>query len=75
MARLTDEELERLLRETFADKEDQVDSLPQTTKRRRPAAPVLLAAAAVLVVLGRLPGRESDRHLDGDRHSPERENG
>jgi hypothetical protein len=52
MARLTDEELERLLRETFADKEELLDSLPQATKPRRPAAPVLLAAAAVLVVLG-----------------------
>jgi hypothetical protein len=53
MARLTDEELERVLRETFADKEELLDTLPQaTTKRRRPVAPVLLAAAAVLVVLG-----------------------
>jgi hypothetical protein len=52
MARLTDEELERLLRETFADKEDQVDSLPLATERRRPLAPVLVAAAAVVVVLG-----------------------
>jgi len=52
MARLTDEELERLLRETFADKEKLADSLPKATKSRRPVAPVLLAAAAVLVVLG-----------------------
>lgn len=52
MARLTDEELEQLLRETFADKEKLVDTLPQATKRRRPLAPVLLAAAAVVVVLG-----------------------
>jgi hypothetical protein len=52
MARLTDEELEQLLRETFADKEELVDTLPQATKHRRPVAPVLLAAAAVLVVLG-----------------------
>ena len=52
MAKLTDEELERLLRETFADKEDLLDSLPQATKRRRPVAPLLLAAAAVLAVLG-----------------------
>ncbi|MFG1818630.1 hypothetical protein ACGFIF_33045 [Kribbella sp. NPDC049174] len=52
MAKLTDEELERLLRETFADKEELLDSLPQATKRWRPVAPLLLAAAAVLVVLG-----------------------
>jgi hypothetical protein len=52
MARLTDEELERLLRETFADKEELLDSLPEATTRRRPVAPVLVAAAAVLVVLG-----------------------
>ncbi|TCO17615.1 hypothetical protein EV652_11768 [Kribbella steppae] len=52
MARLTDEDLERLLRETFADKEDLLDSLPQATKPRRPIAPILLAAATVLVVLG-----------------------
>ncbi|MEI8407937.1 MULTISPECIES: hypothetical protein [unclassified Kribbella] len=49
---MTDQDLEQLLRETFADKEDLVDSLPQATKRRRPVGPVLLAAAAVLVVLG-----------------------
>ena len=54
MAKLTDEELERLLRETFADKEDLLDSLPEATKRRRPVAPILLAAAAVVVVLGSL---------------------
>jgi hypothetical protein len=59
MAGLTDEDLERLLRETFADKEklvadkdELVDTLPETTKRGRPVAPILLAAAAVLVVLG-----------------------
>ncbi|MEV5961686.1 hypothetical protein AB0L70_07980 [Kribbella sp. NPDC051952] len=52
MARPTDEELEQLLRETFADKEKLVDTLPQATKGRRPLAPVLLAAAAVIVVLG-----------------------
>jgi hypothetical protein len=52
MARLTDEDLEQLLRETFADKEELVDSLPQATKRRRPVGPVLVAAAAALVVLG-----------------------
>jgi hypothetical protein len=52
MPRLTDEDLEQLLRETFADKEKLVDSLPQATKRRRPVGPVLLAAAAVLVLLG-----------------------
>lgn len=53
MARMTDEELEQLLRETFADKEKLVDTLPEATKPHRPpVAPVLLAAAAVLVVLG-----------------------
>jgi hypothetical protein len=66
MARLTDEDLERLLRETFADKEklvaektepvadkdELVEALPEATNRRRPVAPILLAAASVLVVLG-----------------------
>jgi hypothetical protein len=59
MARLTDEDVERLLRETFADMEKLVadkdklaDPLPEAIKRRRPIAPILLAAAAVLVVLG-----------------------
>lgn len=67
MARLTDEELERLLRETFADKEELLDSLPQATKRRRPAAPVLLAAASVLVVLGSiLYGVNRDGGADPD---------
>ncbi|MFI7060477.1 hypothetical protein ACIBL3_05810 [Kribbella sp. NPDC050124] len=62
MARLTDEELERLLRETFADKENLVDSLPSATKSRRPLAPILMAAAAVLVVLaGTLYGVSRDR--------------
>jgi hypothetical protein len=50
MGKLTDEDIEQLLRETFADKENLVDELPLATKRRNPA-PVLLAAAAVLVVL------------------------
>ncbi|MGW6279010.1 hypothetical protein [Kribbella sp. NPDC055071] len=52
MDRLTDEELERLLRETFADKEKLVDTLLWATRRRRSPVPALLAAAAVLVVLG-----------------------
>lgn len=52
MPRLTDEDLEQLLRETFADKEKLIDSLPQATKRRRRAGPALMAAATVLVVLG-----------------------
>ena len=50
MAKLTDDDIEQLLRETFADKENLVDELPSATKRRSPG-PVLLAAAAVLVVL------------------------
>ncbi|WP_433164808.1 hypothetical protein [Kribbella sp. CA-247076] len=49
---MKDQDLERLLRETFADKEKLLDSVPSATRRRRSAAPVLLAAAAVLVVLG-----------------------
>jgi hypothetical protein len=65
MAKLTDEDLERLLRETFADKENLVDRLPQATKRRRPVAPVLLAAAAVFVVLaGILYGVNRDAGVD-----------
>ncbi|WP_460664760.1 hypothetical protein [Kribbella swartbergensis] len=51
MARLTDEDLERLLRETFADKESLVDDVPEATTARRPITPILLAAAAVLVIL------------------------
>ena len=50
MSKLTDDDIEQLLRETFADKENLVDELPLATKRRNPG-PVLLAAAAVLVVL------------------------
>ncbi|TDD13717.1 hypothetical protein E1218_34150 [Kribbella turkmenica] len=49
---MKDLDLERLLRETFADKEKLVGKLPPATESRRPVAPVLLAAAAVLVVLG-----------------------
>lgn len=65
MARLTDEELERLLRETFADKESLVDDLPKASKRRRPLAPILMAAAAVLVVLaGTVYGVTRDRDAD-----------
>ena len=51
MGKLTDEDVERLLRETFADKEDLVDELPQAIKPRRHLGPTLIAAAAVLVVL------------------------
>jgi hypothetical protein len=50
MAKLTDTELDALLRETFAGKEDLVETLPEATRSRR--GPVLLAAASVLVVLG-----------------------
>src|SRR5882757_510311 len=50
MTKPTDEEIGTLLRETFADKENLVDQLPEGTKHRR--MPVLLAAAAVLVILG-----------------------
>lgn len=53
MPKLTDEELGQLLRETFTEKEDLVDQLPEATLRpvvRR--APALLAAAAVLTILG-----------------------
>jgi hypothetical protein len=51
MGKLTDEELEQLLRETFADKEKLTDRLPKATTRRWSVAPVLLAAATVLIVL------------------------
>jgi hypothetical protein len=60
MTNRTDDELGRLLKETFADKEnlvldsslaraDTADQLPTATRPRR--APILLAAAAVLVIL------------------------
>jgi hypothetical protein len=51
--KLTDAELGELLRETFADREQLVDHLPEATDppRRRNPAPILLAAAAVLAVL------------------------
>ncbi|WP_405070614.1 hypothetical protein OG558_13890 [Kribbella sp. NBC_01510] len=68
MAKLTDDDIEQLLRETFAEKENLVDELPLATKRRNPG-PVLLAAAAVLVVLaGVLYG--VDRAGDPDAVSP-----
>jgi hypothetical protein len=52
MPKLTDEEVGRLLRETFAEKEDLVDQLPEATVAPvRRKAPVLLAAAAVFVVM------------------------
>jgi len=50
MAKLTDDELAELLRETFTEKEHLTGHLPEATKRRT-AAPILLAAAAVLVVV------------------------
>jgi len=59
MTKLTDEEVGRLLRETFADKENLVDSLPVATRRRK--APVLLAAAAVLVLLAGVLFAAGDR--------------
>ena len=59
MTNRTDDELGRLLKETFADKENLLldsqsaragtDQLPEATRSRR--APILLAAAAVLVIL------------------------
>lgn len=55
MTKLTDDDVARLLRETFADKENLVDHLPEaTTRASRPrrTGPVLLAAASVLVILG-----------------------
>jgi hypothetical protein len=51
MPKLTDEELGQLLRETFTEKEDLLDRLPQATIPVRRRAPALLAAAAVLVIL------------------------
>jgi hypothetical protein len=52
MPKLTDDEVGQLLRETFADKEDLIDRLPEATiSPVRRKAPVLLAAAAVVVIL------------------------
>ncbi|WP_432944254.1 hypothetical protein ACQPXM_02405 [Kribbella sp. CA-253562] len=50
----SDEELGELLRETFASKENQADSLPAAIKAgtRRRFSPALAAAAAVVLVLG-----------------------
>ncbi|MEU4608673.1 hypothetical protein AB0F43_37265 [Kribbella sp. NPDC023972] len=65
MGKLTDEELEQLLRETFADKEKLADSLPEATTRQWSVAPVLLAAATVLAVLaGILYGVNRGRDAD-----------
>lgn len=50
MTRLTDDELGELLSETFADKENLVDRLPEASKRHG-RGPALLAAAAVIAVL------------------------
>ena len=50
MARLTDDEIGELLRETFTEKEELTDRLPEATTRRR-TGPILLAAAAVLIVV------------------------
>ncbi|WP_328332613.1 hypothetical protein OHA70_14435 [Kribbella sp. NBC_00382] len=51
MPKLTDEEVGQLLRETFTEKEELLNHLPEaTTPPVRRKAPVLLAAAAVLVV-------------------------
>ncbi|NEA35687.1 hypothetical protein [Streptomyces sp. SID13031] len=53
MPKLTDEEVGQLLRETFTEKEDLLEQLPEATSRAvRRKAPALLAAAAVLAVLG-----------------------
>ncbi|WP_020391031.1 hypothetical protein [Kribbella catacumbae] len=53
MPKLTDDEVGQLLRETFADKENLVDQLPEaTTSPVRRKLPVLIAAASVLAVLG-----------------------
>jgi len=50
---MKDEELGDLLRETFASKEHQLDSLPEAINPvKRRTGPILLAAASVLVVLG-----------------------
>lgn len=51
MGKLTDEDIEQLLRETFADKENLDDELPLATKPGRRLGPALLAAAAVVAVL------------------------
>ncbi|MDX6283081.1 MAG: hypothetical protein QOH03_4152, partial [Kribbellaceae bacterium] len=53
MPKLTDEEVGQLLRETFTEKEELLDHLPEATTIpvRRRKAPVLLAAAAVIVIL------------------------
>ncbi|TDD46106.1 hypothetical protein E1263_37220 [Kribbella antibiotica] len=51
MPKLTDDQLGDLLRETFADHVDDLQILPEATKRRR-FVPVLVAAAATVAVLG-----------------------
>ncbi|MEV0798111.1 hypothetical protein AB0I34_10505 [Kribbella sp. NPDC050281] len=50
MARLTDDEIGELLRETFTEKEELTDRLPEATTRRR-TGPILLAVAAILIVV------------------------
>ncbi|WP_432886119.1 hypothetical protein ACQPYH_02930 [Kribbella sp. CA-245084] len=55
MSRLTDDELGVLLRETFTEREDLADQLPEETRRAR-RAPVLLAATVLAVVAGVLYG-------------------
>src|SRR5689334_18868310 len=50
MPKLTDQQLGDLLRETFADHENEARTVATTTKRR-PLVPVLLAAAAVVGIL------------------------
>jgi hypothetical protein len=53
MTKPTDDEIGRLLRETFADKEELVESLPEASKpKHRRTGPILLAAASVAAVLG-----------------------
>ncbi|QNE20258.1 hypothetical protein F1D05_23015 [Kribbella qitaiheensis] len=50
---MKDEDLGLLLRETFAEKEELIDNLPEATIiARRRTGPILLAAASVLVILG-----------------------
>ncbi|MDX6236147.1 MAG: hypothetical protein QOG10_962 [Kribbellaceae bacterium] len=53
MTKLTADEAVQLLRETFAEKENLVDRLPEAISRQgRWRAPALLAAASVLVIFG-----------------------
>jgi hypothetical protein len=53
MSKLTEDDAVRLLRETFADREQLLADLPSaTTSTTRRRGPIVLASAAVVAVLG-----------------------